>query len=107
MIDGFDLEEEINGKMERDNEGYYLEFLSNFSDKLTISGGVRRDENDDFGGHTSHRITGAYLFDWTNLSVKFKTSYGSGFRAPSLYEIDYNSGPWAFPPASNLSLIHI
>ena len=104
LIYGFDLEEEINGKMERDNEGYYLEFLSNFSDKLTISGGVRRDENDDFGGHTSHRITGAYLFDWTNLSVKFKTSYGSGFRAPSLYEIDYNSGPWAFPPASNTQL---
>ncbi|MBS26598.1 MAG: TonB-dependent receptor, partial [Gammaproteobacteria bacterium] len=47
LIYGFDLEEEINGKMERDNEGYYLEFLSNFSTRLTISGGVRSDENDD------------------------------------------------------------
>ena len=104
LIYGFDLEEEVNGELERDNEGYYLEFLSNFSDKLTITGGVRRDENDDFGEHTSHRITSAYLLDWNETSIRFKASYGSGFRAPSLYEVDYNAGPWAFPPASNIQL---
>ena len=72
---------------------------------MTISGGVRRDENDDFGEHTSHRITSAYLFNWIDTAIRFKASYGSGFRAPSLYEVDYNGGPWAFPPASNTQLI--
>jgi vitamin B12 transporter len=31
-------------------------------------------------------------------------SYGTGFRAPSLYEIAYNRGPFAFPPASSTEL---
>ena len=37
-------------------------------------------------------------------TVKFKSSYGTGFRAPSLYEISYNNSFFAFPPASDTEL---
>ena len=104
MIFGVDLEEEVNGQLERDNQGYYVEYLSDFSNNFLITAGVRRDDNDDFGSHTSHRISGAYLLDWQSSSVRLKASYGSGFRAPSLYEVDYNAGPYSFPPASDVSL---
>ena len=104
LIFGVDLEEEVNGQLERDNQGYYVEYLSDFSNNFLITAGVRRDDNDDFGSHTSHRISSAYLFDWQNSSVRLKASYGSGFRAPSLYEVDYNAGPYSFPPASDVSL---
>src|SRR5690606_5456054 len=33
-----------------------------------------------------------------------RASYGTGFRPPSLYEIAYNRGPFAFPPASSVTL---
>jgi len=104
MVFGIDLEEEINGPMERNNRGYYLEYISDFSDNFFLTAGARRDSNDDYGDHNSFRTTSAYLINWSNSQLKFKTSYGSGLRAPSLYEINYNSGPFAFPPASNTNL---
>ncbi|MDG2251137.1 MAG: TonB-dependent receptor [Gammaproteobacteria bacterium] len=104
LVYGVDFEEEANGSLKRDNDGAYLEFLSDFSDNFFVTAGVRRDENDDFGSHSSYRISTAYLFTLDASVIKLKGSYGSGFRAPSLFEIDYNAGPFAFPPAAGLLL---
>lgn len=104
LVYGVDFEEEVNGSLKRDNDGAYLEFLSDFSDNFFMTAGIRRDENDDFGSHSSYRIATAYLFTLNASVIKLKGSYGSGFRAPSLFEIDYNAGPFAFPPAAGLLL---
>ena len=40
----------------------------------------------------------------SGTSVKYRASVGTGFRAPSLYEIAYNSGPFASPPAAGSTL---
>ena len=104
LVFGLDLEEETNGPLERNNRGYYVEFLSDFSDRLFLTAGLRQDDNDDFGEHSSHRVSAAYLVELSNGVLKLKTSYGSGFRAPSLFEIDYNAGPFAFPPAAGVAL---
>jgi len=86
---------------ERDQVGYFVEWQSEIASRLFITAGARRDDNDDFGEHTSGRITGAYLIPTNGDGVyKLKASYGTGFRAPSLYEVAYNAGPFAFPPAS-------
>ena len=104
IVFGIDLEEEINGPLERHNKGYYIEYLSDFSENFFFTAGARRDDNQDYGDHTSFRITNAYLINWENSKVKLKASYGSGLRAPSLFEQDYNSGPFSYPPASNSNL---
>ena len=104
LVFGVDLEREESGPLNRNNKGYYLEYLSDFSDNFFLTAGIRQDDNDDFGEHTSHRISMAYLINFSNSVVKLKSSYGSGFRAPSLFEIDYNNGPFAAPPASNVVL---
>lgn len=101
---GIDLEQEERGSVERDNEGYYLTVLSDFSDSLFLSAGIRRDDNDDFGEHDSYRLSAAYNIELNGASLKLKTSYGTGFRAPSLSEIAYNFGPFSFPPAAGLQL---
>lgn len=76
---------------ERDQWGAYLEYQGRYADQFFLTTGVRRDDNDDFGGHTTYRISGAYIAPWVETgTLKFKTSLGTGFRAPSLYEIDYN-----------------
>ena len=90
--------------VDRDQEGYFLEYQGGFDDTLFISAGVRYDDNDDFGTHTTYRVSGAYLVDIDAGELKFKATYGTGFRAPSLYEVSYNGGPFAYPPASGLEL---
>lgn len=105
LIFGFDLEQESNNGVDRDNEGYYLEFLSDFSDNFFITAGMRQDDNDDFGSHTSYRVSAAYLIDLSSSdTLKFKSSIGTGFRAPSPGEVAYNAGAFASPPASLVSL---
>lgn len=105
LVFGVDLEQEQSNTITRDNEGYYIEALSDFSEAFFLTAGVRRDENDDFGSHTSARISAAYLLSLGGQNeLKFKGSFGSGFRAPSPFEVDYNAGPFAYPPASNIQL---
>lgn len=108
LVYGVDLQtdsrKEEGTRTERDQDGYYLEYQGNFSDSFYVTAGARYDDNDDFGNHTSWRTSGAYLIPAANGEIKLRGTYGTGFRAPSLYEIAYNSGPWAYPPAAGTSL---
>jgi vitamin B12 transporter len=54
-------------------------------DNLFLTGGLRHDEHSEFGGHTTYRGTVAYLFEAT--ATRLHSSFGTGFRAPSLYEL--------------------
>lgn len=77
--------------LERDQQGAYLEYQGAYDERLFLTAGIRQDDNEDFGGHTSYRLSAAYLFPQVASGVvKLKSSVGTGFRAPSLYEIDYN-----------------
>jgi vitamin B12 transporter len=44
------------------------------------------------------------LFPLAGGELKLKSAYGTGFRAPSLFEVAYNAGDFAFPPASETTL---
>ena len=104
LVFGADHEQAANNGTGRDNSGLFFEYLSDFSDALYLTAGVRHDDNDDFGSNTSYRISGARLFELDAGTLKFKAALGTGFRAPSPFEISYNSGPFAFPPASGIAL---
>lgn len=105
LVWGLDHEEAVANSRSRDNLGLYLEYLSDFSDNIFVTGGVRHDDNDDFGTNFSYRVSGAYLIDLAGGgALKLKTSYGTGFRAPSPYEMAYNAGPDAFAPAAEVTL---
>jgi len=54
-------------------------------DSLVLVGGVRHDDHDRFGGKTTYRFAPAYTI--TETQTTFKASYGTGFRAPSLFEL--------------------
>jgi vitamin B12 transporter len=98
LVFGGDLEEAANNGKGRDNTGVYAEVLSDFSENVFFTAGLRHDDNDDFGTNTSHRISAAYLIDLAdNSTVKFKTAFGTGFRAPSPYEINYNATTTLLP----------
>jgi len=51
--------------------------------QLTVTGGVRRDDNRDYHGHTSFGANAALRLD---EGTKFRASYAEGFKAPTLYQ---------------------
>jgi vitamin B12 transporter len=103
LVYGIDLQTETvrsDGLQERDQRAVYFEYQAQFDRRFFVSVGARRDDNEDFGTHTSARVSAAYLPAMGAGTIKLRTSYGTGFRAPSLFEIAYNRGPFAFPPAA-------
>ncbi|TDG13876.1 TonB-dependent receptor [Seongchinamella unica] len=87
---------------DRDQDGVYFEYQGNHLQNLYLTAGARYDDNEDFGAHTTYRISGAWLLPVGPGEMKVKAAYGTGFRAPSLYEIAYNAN--TYPPASEVDL---
>jgi vitamin B12 transporter len=108
LVYGLDFQnEEVTSDaiLKRDQDGYYVEYQGRFGENVFFSLGARYDDNDDFGAHTSARLSGAYVQSFGGRrSLKYRASAGTGFRAPSLFEIAYNAGPFAFPPAADAVL---
>ena len=108
LVYGADLQTESlddDGRtLARDNDGYFVEYLGEPAERIFITAGIRYDDNDDFGTETTWRTSGAYLIPMSGGELKLRATYGTGFRAPSLYEVAYNDGPFAYPPASGVTL---
>jgi len=98
------LKTEGESQQQRDQRGYYAEWQGRVADRFFYTAGARHDDNDDFGDHTSYHASAAYLIDVGSDTLKLKSSYGTGFRAPSLYEINYNKTDHFGTPASNVKL---
>ena len=56
------------------------------SDASFTTAGARWDRHKEFGSHVTFRVTQAFVTDKTGTKVK--GSFGTGFRAPSLYELN-------------------
>jgi len=67
------------------NNGYFLTYQFSLFDQLSFSIGARLDDHEEYGTHDTYRVTGSY--DLVDLGTRFHSSIGTGFRAPSLYEL--------------------
>jgi len=107
LVFGVDRDEQsdtLNHKS-RTQDGVHAEWQAQPLQDLFVTVGVRHDENDDFGTHNSYRASAAYFVPVSIGELKLKTSYGTGFRAPSLSELAYNSGSFAFGEAASITLL--
>ena len=59
-------------------------------DILTLTGGVRNDDHEDFGNHTTFGANAALAL---RTGTTVRASYGEGFKAPTLYQLfsDYGN----------------
>jgi len=74
--------------------GYYLQGQKTLFGQLTVTAGIRLDDDEQFGTHTSLKFNGAWQVPDTDLTLR--ANYGDGFRAPSLFqEFGPNSNPIA------------
>jgi vitamin B12 transporter len=65
--------------------GVYLQDQLSLWDAWFSTLGVRVDNHSKFGTEATYRFTTAYLIKQTD--TKLKGSYGTGFKAPSLYQL--------------------
>jgi len=63
----------------------YAQMIVEPIEGLVLTAGGRIDDHSLFGQHDTHRFTAAYQIAHTE--TRFHASYGTGFRAPSLYEL--------------------
>lgn len=75
---------ELSRASERTNYAYLQDQFS-FFERVFGTAGLRLDDRDDFGSELTYRLTGVYQHHPTN--TRFSGSAGTGFRAPSLFEL--------------------
>ena len=78
---------DLSGQENKSNQviSKYFDFQSRIANNAYFTFGSRFDKHSIAGNEDSHRATFAYLFD--DRTLKIKSSYGTGFRFPSLYEM--------------------
>lgn len=65
--------------------GLYLQNQFKYKGDLFVTAGLRYDKHSKFGEAATFRIAPAYIIGITN--TKIKATYGTGFKAPSLYNL--------------------
>lgn len=76
------------------------ELLIRPTDTLDISAALRYDDNSDFGGKTTGRLSAVWR---PQDDLAFRAVYGTGFRTPSLYERYSDSGDPTLQPEESRS----
>ena len=68
---------------ERTNNAYFAQLLATPVPRLTISGGARLDDNEQFGHFTTGRASATYRF---TEAFRVRTAIGTGFKEPTFLE---------------------
>ena len=81
-------------------KGYYIQDQIRLWERFFTTIGVRIDDHSRFGTETTYRIAPAYLIKETD--TKIKGTFGTGFKAPSLYQLFAPATLWG--PIGNKNL---
>jgi vitamin B12 transporter len=68
---------------------------------LRLTGGVRYDDHETFGGETTFAANG--VFSPNSGATTIRASYGEGFKAPTLFQLRSNFGNLALQPEMSKS----
>ncbi|MDP3174891.1 MAG: TonB-dependent receptor [Phenylobacterium sp.] len=86
----------IRGRVGLDSA--YLQVQGVIADGLTITGGVRHDDHDTYGGKSLGQAAVAWSLN--DGATVLRASFGQGFRAPGLYELFSEFGNTTLAPES-------
>ena len=81
------------------NTAGYVELQSRFFERFFIAANARVDDDDQFGSHSTWRVAPAFIVPVTE--TKLKATYGTAYKAPSLYEL-YGVGDFGYVGNPNL-----
>lgn len=81
------------------NTAGFVELQSRFFDRFFIAANARVDDDDQFGSHSTWRVAAAFIVPVTE--TKLKATYGTAYKAPTLYEL-YGVGDFGYVGNPNL-----
>lgn len=82
-----------------DNYGYYFQDQLKLWDRFFITPGLRVDDHERLGTETTYKISSAYLISETG--TRLKGNWGTGFKAPTLYQLYSEYGDLNLKPEEN------
>lgn len=80
--------------------GVYAQNRLSLAEVFTATAGARVDQHEEFGTHATWRLTAAYLLP--DAGTKLRGSVGSGFKAPSLFQLYSSFGNPDLEPEESL-----
>ncbi len=86
VFPGFRPENEVNAY--RSSVGTYVDVEADLTDKLLVGGAVRYENYSDFGSTLNGKFTLRYK---VTKDISFRGGVATGFRAPSLHQLNFNS----------------
>ena len=84
-----------------DNKAYYAQNQLRLWEKFFTTIGVRLDDHQIFGAENTYKISSAYLIP--EAGTKLKVNWGTGFKAPSVYQLYSSYGNPALNPEKSES----
>jgi vitamin B12 transporter len=90
-----------NADVSRSNTSVYFQNRLSLYDRAFITGGVRREQNQQFGGFTTGRADVAILIPESDTRIH--GSVGNAFRAPSFFEFFSSFGNPNLSPEKNFA----
>jgi vitamin B12 transporter len=70
-----------------DTDSVFAEVAVSPLDAFTLTVAARSDDNERFGIFRTHRVTAAYSLSGTAADTKLRASWGTGAKAPGLYQL--------------------
>jgi vitamin B12 transporter len=77
-------------------DSVYGQLQAKLVEGLTLTGGVRHDDHDTFGGATTYQAGAAWSLN--GGATVLRANYGEGFKAPSLYQLYSDYGNTSLKP---------
>lgn len=83
---GYEDEEADDGTNTSSNTGIFALYQLDATEDITVSLGVRQDDNDEYGSETVSRVSAAWAF---NSNIDLRASWGEGFKVPTIFQTTF------------------
>lgn len=83
---GAERDESASGDGDTSIDGLFALYKLKPVDALTLTGGLRRDDHEQFGAETTARIAAAYD---VSDNVTLRATWGQGFKAPTIFQTTF------------------
>ncbi len=90
---------EIAGTNDRDNIAVYLDLEADVTEDFVLGAAVRYEDFSDFGSEVTWKLSGLYH---VSDSVTLRSTYATGFRAPSIGQQNFSTITTTFGPDGTL-----
>jgi iron complex outermembrane receptor protein len=96
VFPGFSPANEVS--RERSSVAGYFEAEADFTEQLLLTFATRFEDYSDFGSTLNFKVSGRYKI---GENFNLRTALNTGFRAPSLHQLNFNSTSTIFDQAGN------